>query len=166
MFLHQASKAQRVETDIPLDSCLYHKNGTFSVFPEKYGFQNRQEQTKLSGSEVLNNSISQTCTLFYAMLVGGGTKHFSCMGNMQATWEKNKNTVFSLRAIISDLLPCTILDSCHSLVHFSSSQETLSWFTDFFFLWNVEPIQTWIRSVNESLDALRKTAGQKQKLDL
>lgn len=126
MLLHQASKAQRVETDIPLDSCLYRKNGTFSVFPEKYGFQNRQEQTELSGSEVLNNSISQTCTLFYAMLVGGGTKHFSCMGNMQATWEKNKNRVFSLRAIISDLLACTILDSCHSLVHFSSSQETLS----------------------------------------
>lgn len=81
-----------MEADTPLDSCLYHKNRTFSIFPEKYGFQNRQEQTELSGSEVLNNSISQTHTLFYAMLVGGGTKHFSCMENVQATREKRKNT--------------------------------------------------------------------------
>lgn len=68
--------------------------------------------------------MSQTCTLFYAMLVGGGTKHFSFVENAQASREKRKNRGFSLRAIISDLFALTVLESCHSLVD-SSSQETL-----------------------------------------
>jgi len=92
MFLHQTRKAQRMEADVPLDSCLCRKNATFSVFLEKYGCQNRQERTELSVSEVLNNSISQTCTLFYTVLVGGDTKHFSCMENVQVTRENRKNT--------------------------------------------------------------------------
>lgn len=88
---------------ILLDSCLYHKKGAFSVFPEKYGFQTRQEWTELLGSEVLKNSISQTYTLFYAVLVGGHTKRFSCMENRQVTREKTKNIrMFSLYAITAD----------------------------------------------------------------
>lgn len=146
MLLHQTRKAKRMEADIPLGSCLYHKNRTFSVFPEKYGFQNRQEQTGLSGPEVLNNSISQTCTLFYAMLMEKDTKLFCFMENVWLITKKRKNTVFSLHAITSDLFTCIVLDSCH----FCSSQETLFWFTDFCFaLESRTSPDTWIRSMNE-----------------
>lgn len=62
---------------------------------------------------------------FMPCLVGGGTKHFSFIENAQTTKEKRKTRGFSLLDIIEDLFSRTVLESCHSFVDFSSSQETL-----------------------------------------
>lgn len=60
-----------METQFSYLSRVYHKKGTFCLFPENYVFQNRQEQIELLGSEVFNNSSSQTFMLFSAVLVRG-----------------------------------------------------------------------------------------------